>query len=412
MSRDRIQLIPGLFLLFIASGVSAQPVLRCDFDTQMAKISPASREAIEEEIAHGYSNVLKREVITLPIVFHVVYTSSEENISDLQIRSQIDILNRDFAYMSDNAPGVPAEFTHLGGDSGIRFCLASRDPNGNPTSGITRTMTQVSRIGSRQESNGRRSIHYDIYGGKDGWDPEHYINVWVGDLDGLLGQATFPGMAPQPEEDGVIIDPEFVGALGLAAQSDPFDRGHTLTHELGHYFGLFHIWGQGNGGCDTDDLVEDTPEQEFPYLDCPEYPQFSCSTSDMFMNFMDFTNDRCLAIFTKGQNARMQTVLMGLRASLLENADACTPPDGGEIQLEDVQLFYAPTSRQIVIALETESIVQRGVSLYAVDGRLIHRESWTTGSTFWLNTEGIPAGVYVLRLESGGEGISRKMVVN
>lgn len=391
--------------------ILAQEPLRCDFDLVAAQWDHTSYRYVEQRISENKDRIIPRETATIPIVFHIVFSNTTENISDLQIRSQIDILNRDFAFMSENATRVPDEFQVLGSDANIRFCLASVDPNGNPTTGITRTMTQVARIGSRQESNGRQSIHYDIYGGKDAWDPERYVNVWVGDIEGLLGRATFPGMAPHSEEDGVVIDPEFVGALGLASQSDPFDRGHTLTHELGHYFGLFHIWGQGAGGCDTDDLIEDTPEQETFYLDCPDYPQHSCGTSNMFMNFMDFTNDRCLALFTRGQVTRMQAVLMGLRSSLLVNDDACAPPDSGKIHLEDAQLFYAPGGRQIVIALDIESIVQREVLLYAIDGRLMYRDSWLIGSTYWLTTDNIPAGVYVLQLESGGESISKKIVV-
>ena len=391
--------------------ISAQAPLGCDFDQRATQWDGTQLTAVEVRIAAMKNRITPRMPATIPIVFHVVYSNNRENISDLQIRSQVDILNRDFAFMSENAPWVPEEFRDVGGDANMRFCLASIDPNGNPTTGTTRTMTQVSRIGSHQEANGRYSVHYDSYGGKDGWDPERYVNIWVGDIEGLLGSATFPGMAPHPEEDGVVIDPEFVGALGLASHSDPFDRGHSLTHELGHYFGLFHIWGLGNGGCDTDDLVEDTPEQETFYLECPEYPQHSCETSNMFMNFMDFTDDRCLALFTQGQAQRMQAALMGLRSTLLENTDACAPPDSGKIDLDDALLFYAPESGQIVIALDVESVMSRKVSLYAIDGRMLYQDTWLSGSTFWLNTESIIPGVYVLQLEAEGERITKKVFV-
>lgn len=377
----------------------------------MTESDPARLAMLESILKQSHRAILSRESEVLPIVFHIVYKTPQQNISDLQIRSQIDILNRDFAFMSENVSKVPEEFKSLGGDSGIRFCLASIDPDGNSTNGITRSQTTVDFIGRHQQSNGRHSVHYDIYDGKDAWDPERYINVWVADLDGILGSASFPGIAPFPEEDGVIIDAKYVGATGSATQSAPFDRGHTLTHELGHYFGLFHIWGLGTGGCNSDDMIEDTPEQDSPYIDCPEHPQVSCGSSDMFMNFMDFTDDRCLALFTQGQNQRMLSTLMTIRAALLGNANACAPPDNDVIDLDAVNVFYAPESKQIIIALDNVSIVPRIVTVYTIDGRMVYHNDWMIGSVFSLDADGFPSGVYVVQLESQGERAATKVVV-
>jgi hypothetical protein len=254
----------------------------------------------------------------------------------------------------------------------------------------------------------RHAVHYDIYEGKSGWDPERYINIWVANLDGILGSASFPGMAPFPEEDGIVIDPQFVGAIGVATK--PFDMGHTLTHEMGHYFGLYHIWGLGNGGCSTDDFIEDTPEQETAYVGCPEYPQHSCGTSNMFMNFMDFTDDRCLALFTRGQVERMQSALMGLRSSLLDNTNACAPPDTVKIPVEAALIFYAPGSRQVIISLESDGLFERKVRLYSSDGRLMADERWNSGSIFWMDAEKFSAGFYVVELEENGKKVFKKIV--
>jgi hypothetical protein len=108
----------------------------------------------------------------------------------------------------------------------------------------------------------------------------------------------------------------------------------------------------------------------------------------------------------------MMAALSGLRSTLIENSNACAPPDDGKLHLEDVLLFYAPGSRQVIIALDGVSTVPREVSLYAMDGRMLYQSEWSEGSVFWLNTEGFPAGVYVVRLEAGGESVAQKVVVN
>jgi len=386
--------------------------LRCDIDQRFAQDWNRAAIALAEERIEVTQHLLQiREPMAVPVVFHVIYREDTQNISDVQIRSQLDILNRDFAFQSDNLYGVPQVFAALGADSGIRFCLASRDPDGNPTSGVTRTFTPVENIGTHRQTDGRYSVHYTQYGGNDGWDETRYVNIWVAGMDGLLGSASFPGMATYPEEDGIVIDPAYVGSVGLAATAEPFDRGHTLTHEIGHYLGLYHIWGQGNGSCGTDDMVEDTPDQERPYLGCPEYPQISCGSSDMFMNFMDFTTDRCLALFTRGQIERMQGVLMGLRQGLIENAMACDTPDSGKPGLDDALVYYAPGTNQIIVVLGHENDFSRRISLYAIDGRLLRDREWQLGRTYWLDADSLPTGIYVVRLESGGDVLSQKVFI-
>jgi hypothetical protein len=158
-------------------------------------------------------------------------------------------------------------------------------------------------------------------------------------------------------------------------------------------------------------MVDDTPEQERPYLGCPEYPQFSCGSSDMIMNFMDFTNDNCLALFTRGQIERMQGTLLGIRSGLLDNSDACAIPDSGKIGLEDAIIFYADGSDQIIIVLGEERDQTKELLLYAMDGRFITRREWLLGKTFWMDGGSLPAGVYIVQLKSGEESIVRKVFV-
>ncbi|MDX1477949.1 MAG: zinc metalloprotease [Saprospiraceae bacterium] len=370
-----------------------------------------STERLTQQSLDQYHRPLHtRSTITIPVVFHVVYSNEEENVSDLQIRSQLAVLNRDFNGLSENRGIIPASFRASVESAGIRFCLASTDPAGNPTTGITRTGTSVTGIGGQVVAEGRIAVHYDAFGGKNAWDPERYINVWVADLNGLLGKATFPGMAEFPEEDGVIIDPSVVGALGTAADNAPYDRGHTLTHELGHYFGLLHLWGT-TADCSDDDLVADTPQQAGPYSGCPSHPQHSCGSDDMFMNFMALTDDRCLAFFTAGQVARMQAALMTHRPGLLTADMACLPIASGRTPLDSIRAFYAPGDQMIIVHSNREYDQPVTIELLTASGRLILSTVWSIGSTFWIDASDWPGGIYALVIRNGESRKSRLLAI-
>ncbi|MEZ4825430.1 MAG: M43 family zinc metalloprotease [Bacteroidia bacterium] len=253
-----------------------------------------------EQFTQNYINNLndnQRAVITIPTVVHVVYRTSSQNVSTAQIQSQIDVLNADFRTKSTSWP--------VGADAEIEFCLASVDPNGNPTSGITRTATN-----KRSFSYSNDGVKFNSMGGHDAWPASDYLNLWVCDLgSGLLGYAQFPG--GNPATDGVVIDYAYFGTIGTATQ--PFHLGRTATHEVGHWLNLRHIW--GDGGCSVDDFVSDTPVSDAPNYGCPN-GHISCSTLDMIENYMDYTDDACMDIFTAGQKARMQAALAGPRSSL------------------------------------------------------------------------------------------------
>ncbi len=270
----------------------------------------------------------KSSVITIPVVVHVVWHEQLENISEEQIYSQLEVLNTDFRMLNDTS-AIPNEFAHLAADIEIEFCLATTDPNGNPTTGITRTFTSLDQVGIAKDNLDNYFIYYDSLGGKSSWDTEHYLNIWVCELansGNLLGYASAPSTSPFVE-DGVVIDYRYFGTTGTAENSFPNELGRTATHEVGHFFNLEHMWGPEDGGCGVDDFVADTPEQSTYYFSCPTYPKTSCGSSDMFMNFMDYVDDRCMYLFTEGQKARMQAALNGPRLKLSQS-DRCSsiPP--------------------------------------------------------------------------------------
>lgn len=250
-------------------------------------------------------------VITIPVVVHVLYNNSTENISDAQILSQINVLNEDFRRTNADANNVWSQAA----DSEIEFCMASSDPNGNPTNGITRTSTSTSAFGTNDQ------MKFNSSGGKDAWPAGDYLNIWVCDISGgILGYAQFPGGSAST--DGVVIDYQYFGTIGTATA--PFNLGRTGTHEVGHWLNLRHIW--GDGGCGVDDFVSDTPESDGPNYGCAT-GHVSCGSTDMVQNYMDYSDDACMNLMTAGQKNRMRALFEsgGYRASLLASQACGTP---------------------------------------------------------------------------------------
>ncbi len=272
-------------------------------------------EQTQEFVAH-YDENSDRALVTIPVVFHIVYNGNTNNITDAQIMSQLQVLNQDFRRLNQDASLTPAIFTAA--DPNIEFCLATVDPAGNPTTGITRTSTTVASWSTNDY------VKYNVRGGKDAWDRNKYLNIWVCTMSGgILGYAQFPGGAAAT--DGVVVDYRYFGTTGTATA--PFNKGRTATHEVGHWLNLRHIWGDANCGSD---LVTDTPTHNTSNYGCPTYPHLSTCTGtpvEMTMNYMDYTDDACMYMFSAGQSTRMQALFAagGARASLLTSNGCGTP---------------------------------------------------------------------------------------
>ncbi len=266
-------------------------------------------EAIERftnDFAQAPNN--QRAVVTIPVVFHIVYRTNAENISTAQIMSQLEVLNDDFRRLNTDADNTWSQAA----DTEIQFCLATVDPNGNPTTGITRTSTSVNGFGTND------AVKFNSQGGKDAWPADKYMNFWVCNIGGgILGYAQFPG--GNPATDGIVCGSTYTGSTGTATA--PFNLGRTATHEVGHYLNLRHIWGDGN--CNADDFVADTPTSDASNGGCA-VGHVSCSSVDMVQNYMDYSDDACMNLFTQGQKTRMQAVFApgGARFSL-GNSTAC-----------------------------------------------------------------------------------------
>lgn len=312
---------------------------------QTAKRSCASHEHLQQQLAEHPEMAIQRQnleqftqqyettlpsqqaktttpIYTIPVVVHVLYNTTAQNISDAQIFSQIAILNADFQKLNSDASLVPSAFSGLAADAQVQFCLAQRDPNGAATTGILRKSTTTATFSTNDNAK------YNSTGGDDAWDRNSYLNLWVVPAltGGVIGYAQFPG--GPAATDGVVIVHSCFGNIGTAAA--PFNKGRTGTHEVGHWINLYHIWGDDGTACSGSDLVGDTPNQGDENYGCPSFPAVSCSNGpngDMFMNYMDYTDDACMYMFTAGQKTRMHAVLTpgGSRASLA-NSLGCTPP--------------------------------------------------------------------------------------
>ena len=327
---------------------------------------------------------------TIPVVVHVLWYSPEENISDEQILSQLDALNRDFQARNDLSI-VPAGFRSRIANTEIAFCLAATGPDGQSSGGILRKQTQIRQIASHRTGD-RRTICYTELGGSDAWDPRYYLNIWIGSFGGLwVGEASVPGGLPQ-SEDGIRIDPRYVGTLGTA--TPPYHLGHSLTHEIGHYLGLQHLWGPANDNtdCTQDDGIADTPLQSKSYFgECPQ-SGFTCGTPDMTMNFMNWTNDACLAMFTPGQKQRMQEILKGVRSELMGGDNRCqtTHSPAPAIPESRIRIFPNPGQGRFTLQREKHS---DPVHIFTLTGQKIRTLS-SDQNSFDLSQEA--PGVYIL----------------
>lgn len=285
---------------------------------------------MQEKIRQGNTALRSSAVITIPVVVHVIHNGeaigSGSNISQAQINSQIEVLNEDFR----RKLGTPGHNSHAAGaDVEVEFCLAAADPLGNvlPEPGIHRVNRNTAGYITPPFgiSYTNSTIKPDTY-----WDPNLYMNLWTADLSNdLLGFAQFPnnpGLTDLPlnsgpaTSDGVVIWYRAFGRVGNLQA--PYNQGRSATHEVGHWLGLRHIW--GDGGCGVDDFCADTPEADSESSGCP-VNSVSCGTTDMVENYMDYTNDACMNIFTQDQKTRIQTVLFNAPRRNFANSPVCSP---------------------------------------------------------------------------------------
>lgn len=353
-------------------------------------------------------NFLRRDngsttaVVTIPVVFHVLYANSTQNVSDAQIQSQLDVLNKDYRKLNtDFNTVVPAVFRPLGADMEIVFCKATRTPAGVASTGIIRKSVSTSF---------NMETSYYKTAGSPPWDTTKYLNVWIGDLGtNTLGFAYLPGDAPTAAEDGLCIN---YSAFGTASPAvSPFNKGRTATHEIGHFLGLDHPW--GDGSCTTDDGVADTPATSREYYDCPTFPKntYACTTTtngSMFMNYMDYVNDACMAFFTNGQKVVVQNALAGPRAALL-TSNGCASLGLSDFEANKAIAVYPnPATKYFMITSPVVAIDE--VEIFNDLGQLVKAQKLTQTNNE-INIEALASGTYYLRIYNQGQFLKSDKVI-
>ena len=386
-----------------------------DYLSQQKSLDPSliSRiNAAEDFISHQLSLKAKTEeenvrIIRIPVVVHIIYNTAAQNISDAQVQSQLDVLNRDFRRMNADTANTPLRFRQLAADVQIEFVLATADPEGRPTNGIVRKQSSVPYWGNDDR------IKYTANGGDNAWDSKSYLNIWVGHLRSLLGYSSVIGSLP--EKDGVVVN---YTAFGTINTSQPYHLGRTAVHEVGHWLGLRHIWGDTYCG---DDGIDDTPKQGNFTAGCPGGIRSSCTNGangDMYMNFMDYTDDACVNLFTTGQKNRMLASFneggprYSLTASkgLLQPWNEPAPAPLPEITQPAFSFYPNPAQEQLVLQFPPDFTgIGKPVSVINMSGTEVFTTT-VVSKDMKLNLQRLQPGMYVIRIGAGKEMISEKFV--
>lgn len=344
-------------------------------------------------------------VIRIPVVVHILYNSASQNISDAQVKSQLEALNRDFRKLNSDTSNIPARFKHYAADVRIEFVLAKADPKGRATTGITRKHTNIS------EWKLDDKIKFAAQGGVDAWDSRYYLNIWVGYMRSTMGYASVPGS--DATKDGIVISPNVFGTLNV---NNPFNLGRTATHEIGHWLGLKHIWGDTYCG---DDLVDDTPKQGSYTTGCPSAFRSSCNngeTGDMYMNYMDYTNDACMNLFTYGQKNRMRSMFNsgGPRHTLLQSKGLTDPwleealIEPSPVAAPDFAVYPNPTANDAFLNFD-DSWIGKQFQLINANGVVLQTVT-ITNKKQKVALNGYKAGWYFIQARNEDKIIKVKLI--
>jgi hypothetical protein len=350
-----------------------------------------------------------RTVVTIPVIVHVIHNGEAigngVNISTAQINSQINVLNQDFRRLNADINSTPAAIRGLSDDALIEFCFAQQDEFGNATTGIE-------RIDGGQVNWTKQEIE-SVLKPQTVWDSDKYLNIWIVDFGGvnesLLGYAQFPG--DEPITDGVVIKYDCFGSVGNLNPS--YNKGRTTTHEIGHWLNLRHIWGD-SGGCQEDDLVDDTPQQDVPTYGTPTFPMLdNCSPNypgNMFQNYMDYSNDIVLTAFTAGQTSRMDAVLFNQRSGLLIS-NGCEPPSSSIEGKQDIRISVVPNPSNGIFDLFYSINNEFEVNVIDIAGKEVFSKQIIPFENNKIDISHCKTGVYYIIMSNKDETFHKKIVL-
>ena len=422
-----------LLLLFILltliqwNHLFAQQKKRCGTVEYMARlktedptlaVSIEKTESIVQHIAiENQRSENVSSIITIPVVFHIMYQNGTQNISENRITDQLATLNKDFGRFNADTNNTPLSFRSISANTNIRFCFAQRDPNGDTTNGIVRVPVTVT--GFDPLSNNK--LKYTAQGGNDAWPRDQYLNIWVCNFSGsssqILGVSQLPGAAAAT--DGCCVLYTTVGGTTYPGTEPGYHLGRTLTHEAGHWLGLYHVWGDDGGGCSGTDYVADTPNQGGENYFCPAFPRTdNCSVSSpgvLFMNYLDYVDDNCMNMFTTGQSNRMNGFLNGVRSPIV-NSNGCMAPIGIEElkrSLNYFSVFPNPASRVITVAFILNKKSDVMISVRDLPGQIIFSKELKDVSSVHLPIDLFDAapGMYQVSLKTMDAVANKKIIL-
>ncbi len=338
---------------------------------------------LAEEVAHVQGSALRGGAIeTIPVVVHVVYNTPAENVPTGTITNIINQLNADYQAQNADYGNARPAFLGVRGDAEIAFCLAVMDPDSNATTGITRTSTTQTWFDPSSQTDDMKSAPNGIAP----WDPLHYLNIWICDISsGATGGLITAGYAYLPYAgmvgsaiDGVVLDYSYGTGVG----------NRRATHEVGHYLGLLHPW--GDGGCGSMDGIDDTPVTDSPTYSCSNTALMKCSVLTQYENFMDYSN--CPMMFTIDQVAVMSGILNGSRSELL-NGSGCSDTSGVGIAEPPIDRLSVQRSENTVqVEWRQQTKDQR---LLVIDGAgRVAIDATPRNSSFAVRTTDLASGIY------------------
>lgn len=380
-------------------------------DPAFARKVKESEISFDSYIRQSQTQKGKPTTLTIPVVVHVVYNSPAQNISDAQVQSQIDVLNEDYTAKNKDYNNYDAGYGGVKGDADVKFCLVQ-----------TRHVSTNRKLFGTDDG-----VKKTRQGGDDAVDPMHTLNVWVCNLgQSLLGYAQFPG--GPPETFGIVI---LYTAFGRGSQYNllaAYNLGRSATHEIGHCLGLRHIWGDATCG---NDFVDDTPLHDSPNFGCPPEGHRSLCTGtplEMWMNYMDYTDDRCMYFLTDGQVSRadyfidtdpqLQSIVSSSCTTITTNTTFVSSTNTGSSSFRTAMGEFAvyPSVTNSIVNIEFTGINNGAVEvdIYSTVGALVMRQRLAVAegmNTKTMDLARLQNGVYILQLNQGSTKSIAKLIV-
>ena len=400
-------LIAFIFLFLNIISYSQSPCATDEYNKPLIDADPNKYKQIEQNIQDNIRNSANRTkdyfYPTIPVVFHVIYQDSKENIPDSVIHQQIEVLNESFMATNSDTAILTDTLKNWVGRFGIRFELAYLDPDGNPTSGITRTKTNVPEY-----SYWGNYMKFEQQG-HVAWPTNKYLNIWVCDLyGGLLGFAQFPG--GPAETDGLVLDWQITGnQIYPWTYSSLFEwaGGRVGVHEVGHWLNLHHPWGD-YGPC-ADDHIPETGLQDgplYPSANCPDTLMSTCDPSERVFvkHYMDYCGNSCMVCFTKNQVVRGLASLETYRMPMIESYE----PRPTINIFEETKINPSYTKGRLYMEFpDYEGYIK--IEVHDMLGRKVFSEkTYQKFKHVYLNQ---PAGTYIITVEHRRTMVFKKKIV-